>query len=93
MSEPDPKIDDKSKLTGVGCVVTLLSVCVIVCVAIPIVRWRDPAGVPLPRTVAIVAPILIGAMFQGSVAVILKFVGISLWSDPESDETSDGEIE
>src|SRR5262245_33114090 len=37
------KEGDNTKLTGVGCVLTLLSVAVTIAVAIPIVRWRDPA--------------------------------------------------
>src|SRR5262249_4766035 len=37
------KEGDNTKLTAVGCVVTLLSVAITFAVAIPVVRWRDPA--------------------------------------------------
>src|SRR5262245_20491705 len=75
---------DNTKLTGVGCVVTLLSVAVAFVVAIPVVRWRDPAtGQPLPREVAIIAPLLIGAAFNGIASFLLRVLGVRVWAKQE----------
>jgi hypothetical protein len=74
------------KLTSVGCVLTLLSVAVIFCVALPIVRWRDPAtGQPLPRILAIISPIVIGAIFHGIVSLLLRFFGLQIEKKQETD--------
>jgi hypothetical protein len=82
----DPGEGDGAKLTGVGCVVTLLTVAIILGVALPIVRWRDPAtGQPLPRMVAVIAPFLVGASFHGICAALLRLVGLRLWSKPGKD--------
>jgi hypothetical protein len=78
--------DDKAKLTVVGCVLTLLSVAVMFGVALPIARWRDPAGQPLPRIVAILAPVVIGATFHGIWTVLLQLLGLRIWSKPDTDE-------
>jgi hypothetical protein len=85
LTERDPPDDDKAKPTHVGCVLTLLSVAVIVGVAVPIAHWRDPAtGQPPPRMVAILAPILIGAAFHGMGTFLLRLVGLRTWSKPET---------
>jgi hypothetical protein len=92
MAEINQKKDDKEKLTGAGCVLTLLSVAVIFGVAIPIVHWRDPeTGQPLPRTIAILAPILIGATFHGIGTLILRMVGLRVLAKPEKDDSSSPE--
>jgi hypothetical protein len=89
MPEPNPASDDNAKLTGVGCVLTLLSVGVIAGVAIPIVRWRDPeTGNGLPNEVAICAPLVIGAAFHGICTVLLRLVGLRVWSKPEKDDSA-----
>jgi hypothetical protein len=81
--------DDNAKLTGVGCVLTLLTVVVIFGVALPIVQWRDPAtGRPLPRAVAIFSPFLIGAAFHGIASVFLRLIGLRVWSKREKDVES-----
>jgi hypothetical protein len=81
-----PAGGDKEKLTGVGCVLTLLSVAVIFGVALPIVRWRDPAtGQPLPREIAILAPVLIGAAVHGTGSLFLRLIGLRVWAKRESD--------
>jgi hypothetical protein len=88
MPASNPAGDDKAQLTGVGCVLTLLSVAVIVGVAIPIVRWHDPeTGEPLPRDLAIWAPIIIGASFHAISSVLLRLVGLRVWSKPEKEGT------
>jgi hypothetical protein len=80
------KENENVKLTAVGYVLTLLSVALIVGVAIPIVRWRDPVtGEPLPRMVAIFAPLLIGATVNGIGSFLLKLVGLPTWSKQEKD--------
>jgi hypothetical protein len=90
LSEPRPEDDANGKLTTVGCIVTTLSVAVIVAVALPLVRWRDPAtGEPLPRMMAILSPILIGAAFHGIVSMILRLVGLPVWAKPEKDESAE----
>jgi hypothetical protein len=81
-----PADDDKEKLTGVGCVLTGLSVAVIFGVALPIVLWRDPAtGKPLSRTIAIFAPVLIGAAVYGIGSLFLRLIGLRVWAKQESD--------
>jgi hypothetical protein len=85
-AERGPAVDDKAKLTGVGCFLTLLSVVVMFGVALPIVRWRDPAtGQPPPRLIAIVAPVLIGAAVHGIGSLFLKLIGLRVWAKQESD--------
>jgi hypothetical protein len=79
---------DNARLTSAGCIVTLLSTAVIFGVALPVVRWRDPVtGQPLPRFVAILCPLLIGAAFNGIVTVILRLIGLPVFSMPEKDES------
>jgi len=81
-----PAIEDKENLTGVGCVLTLLSFVVILAVALPIVRWRDPlTGNPLPKEVAIATPVLIGAAVYGIGSLFLKLICVRVWSKRESD--------
>jgi hypothetical protein len=81
-----PEADDNARLTSVGCVLTLLAVAVIVGVAIPIVRWRHPAtGQPLPRLVAVVAPVLIGAVVHALGSLLLRCIGLRVWSKRETD--------
>jgi hypothetical protein len=83
-----PTAPDNRKLTRTGCVVTLLSVAAIVAVALPIVRWRDPAtGEPLPRMVAVLTPVLIGAVFHGICSVLLRLVGLRTWAKSHADES------
>jgi hypothetical protein len=87
LAERNPPDDDKAKLTCAGCVLTLLTVAVIFGVALPIAHWRDPAtGQPLPRDEAILAPFLIGAAFHGIGTVLLRLVGLRIWSKSETDE-------
>jgi len=88
LTERNPVGEDKAKLTAAGCVLTLLSVAVIFVVAIPIVRWRDAeTGRPLPRTIAIFTPLLIGAAFNGIGTVLLRLVGLRTWSKSETGES------
>jgi hypothetical protein len=78
------KAGDPAKLTAVGCVLTLLTLAVMVGVAIPIVRWRDPAtGQPLPRSIAILSPLLIGAAVHGIAMLVLRVIGVRVWSTQE----------
>src|SRR5262245_58496245 len=89
LSEHMPARDDKGKLTGVGCVLTLLTVAVIFGAAIPIVRWRDPqTGQSLPRAVAIFGPLLIGAAFHGMGTGLLWLVGLRTWSQSDGDDSA-----
>jgi hypothetical protein len=88
MERGGPAEDDQAKLTGVGCVLTLLSVAVIFGVALPIVRWRDPAtGQSLPHFIAILAPLLIGAVFNAIGMGLLRLLGLRIWSKSEQDDS------
>lgn len=74
----------KGELTASGCILTLITVAVIFGVAVPLVRWRDPeTGQPLPRTIAILTPFLIGASFQAIVSLLLRMVGLRIWKKRE----------
>jgi hypothetical protein len=78
---------DGARLTGVGCALTLLTTAVILGVALPVVRWSDPAtGQPLPRLVAVLAPFLVGACFHGVCAALLRLVGLRIWSRSGKDD-------
>ena len=88
MAERISPDDDKAKPTCVGCVLMLLSVAVIFGVALPIVRWSDPVtGHQLPHKVTIIAPVLIGAAFYGIGTLLLRLVGLRIWTKSETDET------
>src|SRR5262249_51627735 len=88
LAERNPPDDNKTKPTCVGCVLMLLSVAVIFGVALPIVRWRDPlTGDELPQEVAIIAPVLIGAAFHGIGTLLLRLLGLRIWTKSERDET------
>jgi hypothetical protein len=78
---------DTEKLTVAGCVLTALSFVVVVGTAIPIVLWRDDAGRPLPRLVAIYLPLLIGAAFHGIGTAILWLVGLRVLTRTEKGKT------
>ena len=80
MVEPDADGTDDEQLTVAGCVLTTLSVIVIFGSAMPIVSWRDSAGRPLPRTVAIALPVLIGAAFNAIGIGILRVFGLRVMS-------------
>jgi hypothetical protein len=84
--EPNPP-DDKAKPTVAGCILTLLTLAVIFSVAIPVVRWRDPNGEPLPRNLAIILPILAGAVFFAIISGLLRLVGLRIWVGPGPDES------
>jgi hypothetical protein len=89
LPEPNPAGDDKAKLTGVGCVLTLLTVVVLCGVAIPVVQWRDPeTGRPPPRAVAILTPFLIAAIFHGIGTLLLRLVGLRVWSKSDKDDAA-----
>jgi len=92
LAERNPAGDGNDKLTGVGCVLTLLTVAVIFGVAIPIVQWRDAqTGRPLPRMVAIFAPFLIGAIFNGIGIGLLRLLGLRVWSKSAKDDSASPE--
>jgi len=74
-----PEDDPKSKATAAGCCLTLLSVAVIFGSAVPIVTWRDPdSGLPMPRMLAIAAPLLAGALCYAVGVGILKVLGVRI---------------
>jgi hypothetical protein len=80
-------LDVRAKMTVPGCILTLLSTAVIFGLAIPIVHWRDPdTGEPLPRIMAIVAPLLVGAAFHGLGTLLLRLVGLHVYVPPKKNE-------
>jgi hypothetical protein len=82
--------DASSRLTAPGCLLTALSAAVILISAVPIVSWRDPdSKLPLPRSVAIAVPFVIGASCFGIGSMILKALGLTVWAKPRKD-SSDG---
>jgi hypothetical protein len=87
VSSPDPKPGQEERLTAVGCVLTTLSIAVIFIVALPVVRWRDQAGRPLPRMIAIVLPVLIGAIFHAIGTAILWLFGLRVLKEPTKEES------
>src|ERR1700722_10340951 len=94
MTEPQFKDDKESKATLAGSILMVFSLTVIGCVALPIVRWRDPvSGNPLPRMIAIFTPVLAGALFCAIGTGILKMLGIPVAKPkkelPTSDEKND----
>ena len=93
MAEYDAASDDNAKPTVVGYVLTSLTVAVIFGVAIPIVQWRDPVRhTPLPTEVAIAAPFIVGAAFFGIVSVLLRLVGLPVWSKSETEESDSSNV-
>ena len=89
MAEHDCASDDNAKPTVAGYVLTLFSVAVIFGVAIPIVQWRDPTThEPMPRIVAIALPFILGAAFHGIGTLLLRLMGLRIWSKSETDESS-----
>jgi hypothetical protein len=90
--EAGPEDEASGKPTAVGCVLTLLSVGIIFASALPIVRWRDPVtGEALPREVAILSPVLIGAAFYGITSFVLRLIGLPVWSKQEKEVADDSE--
>ena len=77
MANTQSEEDGNSEATLAGCLVMVLSLAVIVGVALPVVRWRDPAsGQPLPRMFSIAVPVLAGAVCCGIATGILKIFGV-----------------
>jgi hypothetical protein len=86
--------DASSRLTATGCLLTALSAAVILGSAVPIVSWRDPdSKLPLPRSVAIAVPFLIGALCFGIGSAILKVLGLTVWAKPKKDPSGETEYD
>jgi hypothetical protein len=92
MVEPDAGGADDEQLTVAGCVLTTLSVIVIFGSAMPVVFWRDSAGQPLPRAVAIATPVLIGAAFNAIGIGILRVFGLRVMSKKPGKKTSERDL-
>jgi len=87
LAQSNPTGQGGEKPTTAGCIVTLLTLVVILGMAISIVQWRDAATErPLPQDVAIAAPFLVGAVFFWICTVLLKLVGLRIWSQPEKED-------
>jgi hypothetical protein len=91
MVEPNSGGADDEELTVAGCVLTTLSVIVIFGSVMPVVSWRDSAGQPLPRVLAIAIPLLIGAAFNAIGIAILRVFGLRVLSKPRK-KTSERDL-
>jgi hypothetical protein len=92
MTTPPFNEKDKGRPTLAGALLMVISLAIIVTVAIPVVTWRDSeSGMPFPRMVAILAPILAGALFYGAGTGVLKLFGIAVLK--HDDESPDGNAE
>lgn len=80
MTEHNDTGDENAKPTAVGCVVTLLSVAVVLGVAYPVVQWLHSLPIQLPHEAVVPAPLLLGAIFYGVVSEFLKLLGVRLWA-------------
>ena len=69
----------------------LVTLAVIGFVALHVVRWREPeTGDPLPRSVAIVVPLLAGALYYCAGAAILGVLGLPVEVEEPRKESSPG---
>jgi hypothetical protein len=90
MAKTSSDDDENTQTTAVGCVLMLLSLGVIGVVGVVLVRYRDPDGEPLPKKLAIILPIVAGALFYAAGAGILKFLGISVELPRKSESGDEG---
>jgi hypothetical protein len=88
---PDPKVDEDEKLTVPGCLLTAVSVVVIGGVALAVVMWRDPSGHPMPKEIAILLPIVAGALYFGLGSALLSIYGLRVSAKPEQKSSGDSE--
>jgi hypothetical protein len=71
------KADDNSQPTLAGCLLMVFSLAVIGGVALLLVTWRDPnSGQALPQKVAIVTPVLAGALSYAIGSWLLRILGL-----------------
>jgi hypothetical protein len=76
--------DDGSRPTVAGCLLLLLSLAVIGGAALLVVRWRDPvSGLPLPQEIAMVVPVLAGALCCAIGTGLLRVLGLSVLTKPK----------
>ena len=80
------RVRDDGELTRAGCVVTFLSFALILGVAFPIVHFLNSLQFPPSKMAIIVAPILVGALFQAGVSFLLGLVGIRIWKKKTADD-------
>lgn len=92
MNEPDPKVDEGDRLTVPGCLLTVVSLAVIGGTAVPVVTWRDAdSGRPMPKMVAILLPLVAGALCFGLGSALLNLLGLSVSVKPEQESSGDPE--
>jgi len=92
MGELRPEDDKDSQATIAGCLLTIVSLAVIFGVALPVVTWRDPdTGRPMPKMVAIVVPVLAGALCHAIGAAILRILGVTILVNPKKETTDSSE--
>jgi hypothetical protein len=84
--EHDPEED--ARLTPAGCVLTFLTIVVILGVAIPLVRTistMEQEGGNGGRRTAILLPFAVGAVFYALGIGVLRLFGLQLWDRSERD--------
>jgi hypothetical protein len=92
MSESEPVDDKGERATVAGCLLMFVCVAVIAGVALYVATWRDAdSKLPIPRKVAILAPLLAGALCFGIGSAILRFFGLPVLVKPEKDPFDDTE--
>jgi len=91
MTELEPDDNNGEQSSVAGCLLMLVCLAVIGGgVALYVVTWRDAdSGRPLPRTVAILIPLLAGGLCYGIGTTILRILGLPVYVKPEK-ESSDG---
>jgi hypothetical protein len=84
MPESSDDLGDNSPMTVAGCLLMAVSVAVIGALAVFLVTWRSPgSGRPLPRQVAMIAPILGGALCFGIGTALLRLFGVRVVKKPQ----------
>lgn len=90
-SERETAVDELSRPTLAGFVLTLISVAVVFIVAYPVLRLRNPeTGRPPPRIVVILIPVVAGALFQLVGTGLLRLVGLKTFTKSKLGEPIPG---
>jgi hypothetical protein len=85
---PDPEDSKDERSIVAGCLLMVVCLAVIAGVAVYVVTWRDAdSGRALPKKVAIVVPLLAGALCYGIGTTILKVLGLPVLVKSEKESS------